>query len=53
MNEMEMKECGRVIVMYMVQITILEATNCPSRLRVICDAVSFANMAKPIATMPP
>ncbi len=30
MNEMEMKECGRVIMMYMVQIAILEATNCPS-----------------------
>ncbi len=39
--------------MYMVQIAILEATNCPSRLRVICDVVSSANTVKPVATMPP
>ncbi len=36
-----------------VQTAILEATNFPGRLRVICDAVSSPNMVKPIAAMPP
>jgi len=35
-----------------VQTAILEAKNCPGRLRVICDAVASPNMVKPITATP-